>query len=479
MLETVHVSPFRGQWYPDGAGELRELIDARFRVSARRVPPPLPRAPLACIVPHAGIVYSGAVAAAGYRQVREAAPKRVIILGFSHHGGARGIFLPGDVAAYATPFGEIAVDRDAVRSLASAPGFSPAAESDLCDHSVEIQLPFVQYAAPKAAVVPVYVNRPAAEDREAAAGALAETMEPRDMLLASSDFTHYGRAFGYLPFPVDEETPHRLSELDGGATEAAGSLDPGYFLAALERTGATVCGRDPIALLLGVLGKLEKGDEIFQERLDYQTSGEITGDYSHSVSYAALAYAHHSSQLLDAGDQELLLESARDTLRNYQATGERRPIWPRADSPGLRARRSVFVSIHTAGGALRGCVGRCGDEEPLRNSVPAMTLAAAHDDTRFAPVTAAETGLHLEISVLSPFRRVVAREDIAAGCHGALLKCGYYRGLLLPQVASERDWDTPRFLAALADKAGAPRDVYERPEAALYRFRAQRFGSSI
>jgi uncharacterized protein (TIGR00296 family) len=112
-------------------------------------------------------------------------------------------------------------------------------------------------------------------------------------------------------------------------------------------------------------------------------------------------------------------------------------------------------------------------EEPLSALVPGLTLAAALEDTRFTPVRAGETDLELEISVLSPMKRIASLDEFRVNEHGALLEAGYDHGLLLPQVATERNWSAKQFLEALVRKAGASRDVYRDPSARVYVFRAQ------
>lgn len=472
VLRT-HASPYSGQWYPADPASLERLIDSCLEESARRTGDALLANPAGFVVPHAGIVYSGTVAAAAYRHLRGKPPERVFLLGFPHRGGEPGCWLP-DVDAIETPLGTTRVDADAVRSLADGGAFQIAPEGRFCDHSVEIQLPFLARCAPTARLVPVYVSHGGARQRSAAARRLAEVIRAGDVLIASSDFTHYGRSFGFEPFPVDSRTGERLRSLDSGAIEAAASLDPELFLAALRESGATVCGCDPISLLAETLTALEDSDEIFQEKLDYQTSGELTGGFEHSVSYAALGYFRHSSLALTAREQTLLLESARKTLDAYQRTGRREAAPPVEITPALSRRAGVFVSLHK-GGELRGCVGHVTGDAPIAAAVPEMTLAAATEDSRFSPVDAGETGIEVEISVLSPLKRVASKSKIHAGTHGVFVDAGWHRGLLLPQVATERGWDTGEFLAALAIKIGVRPEIFDAPDTRLFRFRAQVF----
>lgn len=468
---VIHLSPYGGSWYPGDAGELRELLEELFENSERRTGGYLAPKPLAFVVPHAGLAYSGAVAASAYRHLGGERPERVILLGFSHGGAAPGLWIP-EVEVYRTVLGEVAVDTETVKQLLASGSFRRQPEAVLCDHSVEIQLPLLEKAAPQAKVVPVYVSQLEARAREAAARELAKLIEPGTVLLASSDFTHYGRAFAYQPFPADEEVSGRLRELDESVAAAAGSLRAEMFHDAIRETSATVCGAQPIGLLLEALRLADSEDEIFQELLDYQTSGEITGDYRHSVSYAALGYFRFSSFHLEREDQQLLLASARRTLEHYQRTGEREAVPPERETGALERRAAAFVTLHQ-NGRLRGCVGRRSAVESLAEIVPSLTLAAALEDSRFQPLEPDERGVEIEISVLSPFKRIPDLDCFQAGVHGAYLESGRCHALLLPQVATEARWGARQFFDALARKAGLSPQVYKNPATRVYIFRAQ------
>ena len=467
----VHVSPFAGSWYPADPAELRGLLERLFAESERRTGPYLPPRASAFVVPHAGLIYSGAVAAAAYRHLRVREPERVVVLGFSHHGAPPGAWIP-DLSALRTPLGEVSVDREFAAALAEGGAFGRKNEEALCDHSVELQLPFLQISVPAAKVVPVYVSRLTHQARAAAAHKLASLLGPETVVVASSDFTHYGKGFSYQPFPVDEYAGERLREIDEGAIEAAGTLCADQFLAELRTSGSTLCGIEPIALLLETLRLAGRDEEIFQTTLDYRTSGDITGDYTHSVSYAALGYFPYRALDLDLEDQRLLVSSARATLARYLETGQRQPIPPQGGSPALKRRAAAFVTL-TSQGNLRGCVGRKASTEPLSTLVPTLTLTAALEDTRFAPVRRGEADLELEVSVLSPMKRIASPDEFRVNEHGALLEAGMNHGLLLPQVATERHWTAGQFLDALLRKAGASRDAYRDPATRLYVFRAQ------
>jgi MEMO1 family protein len=465
-MSAVHASPYSGHWYPASVAELESLLDRAFTESQSRTGSYVDSGLLACVVPHAGPMYSGTVAAAAYRTLARRHPERVVLLGFSHRGGPRGIAWP-DTHAIATPLGEMRIDREFLERLP----FARVREDEVCDHSVEIQLPFLQRAVPGVPVAPLYAGLLNDGDRRAAAEALAAASTPGTVLVASSDFTHYGREFGFLPFPADSRAPGRIHELDHECIGAAGSLHSEVFLETLRRTGATVCGREPIALLLEFLRR--RNFSVWQETLDYQASGEITGDWRHSVSYAALGYFPDAAFELDVAEQKALLGCAEAALDRLRATGRRQPS-PAPGAGALESRRGVFVSLHQ-GERLLGCIGNCGGAQSLAEAVPELTLAAALDDPRFGPATRVEGEIEIEISVLSPMRLITGEEEFQVGRHGAHLSLGAHRGLLLPQVAKGRDWSAADFLEALAHKAGLGPRAWQKAEARLSVFEARVF----
>jgi MEMO1 family protein len=471
-MHALHVSPYGGTWYPDCRTDLELLLDDLFETSAQRIGPHLLADPLGFMVPHAGLQYSGAVAAAAYRHVSRQQPRRAVILGFTHSGGPAGVCIP-DIDEYQTPLGQVAVDRDAMKQLAGHRPFCFVAEDRICDHSVEIQLPLLQHAAPCACVVPLFVGHLDTYDRDAAAESLASMCDSETIFLVSSDLTHYGRAFGYQPFPSDSKISARLGHLDRGIMEVIASLDARYFLDEIEKSRATLCGRAPIALWLRTLAFLT-GDEAFQETLDYQTSGDITGDYDHTVSYGALGYFPVQSFWVDEAERSLLLESARETLRHLRASGEHRPIPPREITPALSRKAGVFVSLHQ-GDRLLGCVGNRSGCESLAENVPETTLRAALDDPRFPTVLGVEGEIEIEISILSPMKPIPDARAFSIGRHGATLDTGARQALLLPQVAKSRDWTAEQFLSALSVKAGLGTRGYQSPGARLSVFQAQVF----
>lgn len=473
-MTHVHTSPFAGSWFPSDPVELRELVDRLANNSAARTGDhPLPGA-LAFVVPHAGLVYSGAVASAAYRTIAAQDAQRLVILAFSHSRAVSRVAIP-DFDAYHTPLGDLPIDRELVEHLLGSPAFHLSPEGAVCDHSLEIQLPLVAALCPGVRVLPLYVGQLTRDEHADASRRLAELISPDTVLIASSDFTHYGPQFHHLPFRPDDRVSENLYRLDHQLIEAAASLDTNLFQDELKKTDSTLCGRAPIGLLLATLANAAT-EEVFAEALDYQTSGEITGDYHNSVSYAAMGYYPADAFRLNEPDQKALLDSALDTLERLEA-GKVEPVRPSVSTPGLARRAGVFVSLHQKE-QLRGCIGCRAGDGPLSEAVPEMTIKAATEDPRFRPLGPGEPLCDLEISVLTPMKRIADASRFIVNEHGAYLEAGWHQGLLLPQVAHGRNWNGRQFLDALAAKAGTGSRVYHQPDTRLFVFRAQVFGES-
>jgi AmmeMemoRadiSam system protein B len=282
-VRRIKRSTLAGTWYVAGAARLREQIDGLLDA----VQPAATSGALAgLVVPHAGYAYSGRAAASGYACVRSTPYERVVILAPSHSASFRGAALL-DVDAFETPLGAVAVDGSAVALLSQAPLFRIDAVPYDDEHSLEIQLPFLQRVVPGTAVVPVLLGGLAEDDYDPFAAALRGLADPGTLWVISSDFVHYGWRFDYLPFPAAGPEPVRtgLRALDMGAIQYVCAGDALGFRRYVAETGATICGRLPIAVFLTLHARRTPG-----QLLTYYTSLDVTQDYDHCVSYASIAF---------------------------------------------------------------------------------------------------------------------------------------------------------------------------------------------
>ncbi len=282
MAPAIQPSNLAGTWYPADADDLRQQVE-QFLGAQRDADAAL----RAVLVPHAGYRYSGRAAGAAYAKVGRGRWRRAAVIAPSHHHAFPGAALfPGD--GFETPLGIVNVDRAAIRTLAASPLFTESAAPYAREHSLEIQLPFLQVIDPELELVPMMVG--AADDAEALA-ALASVVRGLDdgetLFVVSSDFTHYGARFDYLPFPPTgpDAVSEQLRRLDFGAIEPIRRTDADGFLRYVRATGVTICGRGPIALFLHECRGRLTGDVA-----SYYTSLDVTGDFEHSVSYAGIVF---------------------------------------------------------------------------------------------------------------------------------------------------------------------------------------------
>ena len=282
---AVRRSVCMGSWYPAGPEKLGQQIDGFFK----DVPEPdAGQKIVAMVSPHAGYIYSGKTAAWGYKHLRGSSFRRVVILGPSHYVAFTGLSIPR-VDFYETPFGRVRVDQKVCETLLDKPLFQSMSRAHEREHAIEIQLPFLQRTLGDFDLVPLVVGSLQEQDYEAVTQALKSLCDAETLLIASSDFTHFGPRFGYVPFTSDLRP--NIAKLDQGAIDLILQRDWRGFLAYQETTQATICGFRPIGLLLNLLPADAQG-----RLLRYTLSGDLTGDYTNSVSYASIIFTVLSPQ---------------------------------------------------------------------------------------------------------------------------------------------------------------------------------------
>jgi len=272
-------STIAGSWYPGDKRELSKLIESLLQKADI---PEINGNLFGLIAPHAGIQFSGQAAACAYRMVRDRDINRVILIGPSHYQGFHGLAVSG-VDAYETPLGRMKVDQKRAGALAELPLFQGPNKAELPEHSLEMHVPFLQTVLPDCELLPLVAGQLTLDDCANAARELTQLMDSRTIVAISSDFTHYGQRFGYLPFK--DNIRKNLHALDTGAIDCILQKDCDSFLEYVAKTGATIRGSSPIALLLQMLPPESCGS-----LLTYYTSGDILEDYSDTVSYASIVF---------------------------------------------------------------------------------------------------------------------------------------------------------------------------------------------
>ena len=476
MNKTYLESTLAGAWYDANPGRLKAELEGYLSQTAATADPDV----FAVIVPHAGYAYSGPCAAAGMKALA-ALPglRRVVVLGFSHRVQLPNqASVPARETVYRSPLGETPLDAAAIATLMENPLFADVPATRRGENSVEMQLPLLQaaLAGREWNLVPITLGQLDDETRDRAAAALKPLLDGETAFVVSSDFTHYGPNFGYVPFRTN--VAENLRALDAGAIAKILAGDAAGFAAYCEQTGATICGQDSIGVFLRMLPKKFKARE-----LAYDTSGRSTGDFENSVSYASLAFSREGRtkqkepvvrQALSAADQQALLALARQTLE--RAVKGKTPATLKelgvAATDGMKQVMGGFVTL-TIDGDLRGCIGEIFPRRALAEVVLEHAVDAAFNDPRFPPLTAEELPqVRIEISALTPPVPVASYRDIVIGQHGMVLQLGNRSAVFLPQVAPEQGWDLPTTLTYLSRKAGLAANAWQDPRTKFTVFEA-------
>ncbi len=463
-----------GRFYDADPEGLRDTVDSFLRDKAA----PSPAGEIkGVLVPHAGYAYSGPTAAAAYAMLGAASFDTVYILGTGHNvpidGGAT---LPS--GAFSTPLGEMGIDAGAAGELlADKKLFSASARAHEKEHAIEVQLPFLQrLPCPPRGVVPVLFNSYDQDKLLAAGRAIGRAAARRKALVCvSSDLAHYPPSSVALVSDRAALEAYAIAVRNG---------DSSYFDAALRllesKAGAEMdtaaCGRAP--MIAGAAACLEMGANDFH-LAEYTHSGMVSGDDSGVVGYGAGLFLRSVNPPagmigLDGDARKGLLNLARESIlagvRGVKA--EVPALFPRH---GYNLPSAVFVTL-TIGGTLRGCIGTMEPRGSLADSVARYAAAAAFEDPRFGPVSAAEVDkVRIEISALSPLRKVDSSDAVEQGRHGVYIRRGRLSGTYLPQVwehfKSKKD-----FLSSLcSEKAGLPPGAWKEKSTAIYVYTVDSF----
>lgn len=433
-MPTIRSPAVAGMFYPDSPVVLRQtLVDLLAGASAVA----MPHAPKALIVPHAGYIYSGVVAASAYAQLAalRRRVRRVLLLGPCHRVFVRGLALP-EADRFATPLGEVALDREGMQRLSTLPQVVTSAAAHQMEHSLEVQVPFLQHVLGDFQLLPLVVG-------EATAAEVAEVLEQEwggdeTLIVISSDLSHF------LPDAA-------ARKIDGATVKAILAMN-----APLSHEQA--CGATPINGLL--LAARRHG--LHPVVLDVRNSSETAGEPERVVGYAAFAFSPDAE--LSQPDSEkgaTLLKLARSVIAaklGYEASTPESAGW--LLEPG-----ASFVTL-TRQGALRGCIGTLQAHRPLGVDVQENAVAAAFRDPRFEPLSRAEyADIRVEVSLLSPSEPLVVTSELDAlsqlrpNIDGAVFEYGHTRSTFLPQVWEQLP-DPAEFMAQLKRKAGLSADFW-------------------
>jgi MEMO1 family protein len=487
-LEAVRHAQYAGTWYEANSMKLAEqlshyLNNARQDLSKQGAIISIGHQ-MAIIAPHAGYAYSGSTAAYSYESAKDTHFKRVFLLGPSHHVALHGVALPL-ATSFGTPLGDLAVDTELIGELKSYPLFSVQPDVHNVEHSLELQLPLVRQTFGDVKIVPLIIGT---LNDEAEIRLVAEVLkgfvEKDDLVIVSSDFTHYGPRFGYTPFQSYDRAG--IEKMDREAFAHLSAHDLQGFIDFHNRTEDTICGLFPCAVLCAMLPAHTQG-----RLLKYATSQDaLQEDKDNSVSYLAISFtgpgwpenprkrisAADAVRLSDAEKKSLLI-LARRGLEKWVREQKTLDALQQKDvpiTPAMMQCYGTFVTLYKRSTAniehrrlhedreLRGCIGSIWPVRPLCQSVVENAIAASSRDPRFHEVRGDELkDLDIEISVLTPPRRVNSYHDIVIGVDGIILSKHDKQAVFLPQVATEFGWDLPETLTQLCQKAGLANDDWK------------------
>ncbi|MFC1809562.1 AmmeMemoRadiSam system protein B [Candidatus Omnitrophota bacterium] len=450
-----------GTFYPSNAKKLTSLIQKYLNQATLKE---LPSDPFILISPHAGYIYSGPIAAHAFKQVEGKQYDTVVVIAFSHH-----VYYPGisifNGNYYKTPLGNIPIDKEIVGELkARNTWFTYYPQAHTKEHSLEVQLPFLQMTIPNLKIVPLVM----CDMSQKSAQHLVDTLYPlienkKTLIVISTDLSHY-------------KSYNEAQRRDQKTIEIITSLSLEKCMDGVKGKKLDACGKGPL-LAAVMLADMRGARNI--DVLKYANSGDTAGDKSRVVGYTAIAITKDEGeenmnesknvdeQLISDVGRKKLLSIARQTLVEHFKTGRKPSISVTEEE--LQAHNGAFVTLHKRG-RLRGCIGCFTSNDPLYETVQDFVLNSALKDPRFPSLSENELDdIDIEISVLSPMRRIESIDELELGKHGIWIKKGFRSGTFLPQVATETGWTKEEFLGHCArDKAGIGWDGWKDAELLVY-----------
>jgi len=427
-----------GQFYPGSASELRAMIEMMVDKKATR------QEVIGLVSPHAGYIYSGPVAGAVISRVKF--KDTFIIMGPNHTGMGKPLSIMTS-GIWQTPLGEVEIDAELAQRILNAS--SHLAEDHVAhqfEHSIEVQLPFLQYFKPDIKIVPIVLAHSGGEVYKQIGQGIAQAVKESGkevVIMASSDMTHY-------------EPQDSAQHKDTQAIEAILELNEDELLKRVEELNISMCGYAPTVSLIAAARELgATGAELVK----YQTSGDTTGDYAAVVGYAGIIITAMSP----------LVRLAKETVETYTRTG-RVLETPRELTPEMKAKAGVFASIHKLG-ELRGCIGTFEPQEAnVAEEIIANAIRAATRDPRFPPVAPDELKeLDYSVDVLTKPELIKDESQLDPKKYGVIVESGYRKGLLLPDLAGVDSVERQIEICCL--KGGIAPDEPLK----LYRFQVKRY----
>ena len=463
---SVRKPAVAGSFYPSSAKEILSMTQGWLHPVDAQV------APQAVIVPHAGYVFSGEVAASAFNRIPKRHPyKRIFLLGPSHRVGFSGASVDTMYAYAETPLGRVAIDIETGKELLKTASFTCRNDAHDREHCLEVQLPFLQMMYEEVPpIVPMVIGAQRLEILEDIADSLEPYFNEENLFVISSDFSHYP---SYKDAQASDLYLANAIE-QGGLEEFLKAL---RYIRKMDFTGqdTAACGACAIAVLLSMMDTRGR-DRFDVDHVMYRNSGDSPyGDKDRVVGYNSIVISRNQKtddHLFHFTDDEKkgMIAAARSAI--YSALrmdydGDATPV-------GILKEKGygVFVTLHL-NGRLRGCIGRFTSSDSLFETIQDMARSAAFSDPRFPSLSRSEAPrVEIEVSVLSPLKRISSVDEFKLGRDGIYMIKGSRHGTFLPQVATETGWSTEEFLGHCAqDKAGI--GYYGWKDAELYTYQTE------
>ncbi len=451
---------YAGKFYPENKNELDNDLKKYFSLAKNRK-----NDAFAVISPHAGYMFSGEVAASAINQINpDKKYENVFVITSSHscHFNGASIYNTGN---YETPLGEIKVNKNIADTLIKEYAvFDFIADAHLNEHSLEVQLPFLQYHLKHGfSLIPIVIGGDNKETSKSIADALMPYFNKNNLFIISSDFSHYPN--------YDDAV-----EIDNKTAKAVCSNNPQIFLETLQENkksginnlATDICGTSAVLCLLYLT---ENGDFEYN-MIDYRNSGDSPyGEKNRVVGYHAISVTGKNDNEFNLSDKEReeLLKIARKNLELYIGKSKSIDLSTEVFNEKLQNKCGIFVTLKKDD-KLRGCLGRFESSKNIPETVAELVVSSALNDTRFSPVKAKELNdIKIEISVLSPMQKINSIDEIELGKHGIYIKKGNNSGTFLPEVATDTNWELEEFLGHCAqDKADIGWEGWKDAEIFIY-----------
>jgi hypothetical protein len=434
-----------GRFYPANKNDL--LNDVKYYFSSAKS---RKADAIAVISPHAGYVFSGQISASAINQINpDKKYENVFIIAASHttYFDGASIYSAGN---YLTPLGEVKVNIDLANKLINENDFFKfLPEAHKTEHSIEVQLPFLQvHLKNDFQIIPIVIGQDAINTAKKIAKVLKPYFNEKNIFVISSDFSHYPSYDDALR--IDNETAEAIIS---GKPDSLINLISKYEKSKVNNLATTCCGWSAVLTLMYLTD-----NNFTYLPIDYKNSGDSPyGSKDKVVGYWAISVIKNQNNDFSLSDEEKieLLKLARITIEEKINNNKRPDISSLKITDNLKNQCGAFVTLHK-NGALRGCIGQFEPKIPLYEVVIDMAISAATRDPRFSPVTKNELDeIDIEISVLTPMKKISSIDEIELGKHGIYIMKNGRGGTFLPQVATETGWSLEEFLGHCArDKAG-------------------------